>query len=42
MGDKKQRHKTWDIGWKTKYKDVKEGTNDVILYSDRRRGQRNE
>jgi hypothetical protein len=24
-----QRHKTGDIGWETKYKDVREGTKDV-------------
>jgi hypothetical protein len=28
-GDTEQRRKTGDIEWKTKYKDVREGTEDV-------------
>jgi hypothetical protein len=29
MGDKEKIHKTGDIGWETKYIDVREGTKDV-------------
>ncbi len=28
-GDMEQRHKTGDIGWEAKYKDMREGTKDV-------------
>jgi hypothetical protein len=28
-GYKEQRHKTGDIGWETKYKDVREGIKEI-------------